>query len=166
MDMMALRAPQPPPPSPMDLASFHALGKYYERVNGFRPPEAELRQERQLTPMGAVGKERDFPGSALLMTLIMHPRRYDHVAVPALFIFANPHSLGTWVDNSTDVGVRTAAKAYSTSLSALTEKQENAVRKGIPTAKVITISPANHYVYLSNEGEVLAAIRSFISALH
>jgi hypothetical protein len=86
--------------------------------------------------------------------------------VPALFVFAGPHGLGTWVDNNTDPTVRAAAKAYSMTLSALTEKQQNAVKNGIPTAHVVTISTANHFVYLSNEGVVLNEMRAFISALH
>jgi pimeloyl-ACP methyl ester carboxylesterase len=166
MDMMKLQAPQPPPPGPIDLASFPALDSYYERVNGFRFPEAELRQQRQLTSTGKVGKDRDFPGGTMLMTLITHPQRYSHVPVPALFIFASPHGLGTWVDNNTDPTVRAAAKAYSMTLSTLTEKQQNAVKNGIPTAHVVTISTANHFVYLSNEGVVLNEMRAFISALH
>src|ERR1700721_2862164 len=43
MDVQRLQGPQPPPPSNTDLASFSALQKYYEHVNGFRFPEAELR---------------------------------------------------------------------------------------------------------------------------
>jgi non-heme chloroperoxidase len=166
MDMMALHAPQPAPPSPTDMTSFSALEEYYERVSGFRPPEAELRQERQLTPTGAVGKEREFPGGTMLMTLVTHPHRYSHIPVPALFIFASPHGVDTWVYNSTDPAVRAAAKAYSTALSALTEKQENAVKNRLPNAQVTTIPHADHYVYLSNEGDVLTAMRTFISALH
>lgn len=166
MEMMALHAPQPPPPGPADLASFSALGDYYARVNGFRFPEGELRQEREVTPTGAVGKDRDFPGGTMLMTLVTHPHRYSRVPVPALFIFSNPHSLGTWVDNSTDPVVRAAATAYSTALSALTEKQENAVKTGIPNAHVITIPHGNHYVFLSNQGAVLTEMGVFMSTLH
>src|SRR5712671_4195426 len=48
--------------------------------------------------------------------------RYTNIPVPALVIFANPHSLGTWVDDNTDSSVRTAAKAYSAALAAFTER--------------------------------------------
>lgn len=166
MEMMALHAPQPPPPGPSDLASFAALDNYYERVNGLRFPESELRQQRETGVNGAVGGYRSPPGGAMLMQLLSHPNKYMRIPVPALFIFANPHSLGTWVDNSTDPAIRSAAKSYTKALSALTEKQENAVKSGLPAAQVITIPNANHYVYLSNEGEVLAAMRTFISSLH
>jgi len=63
-EMQALRAPKPPPPGPTDLASFTALRKYYERVNGFRFPEAELRQQWVSSSSGSVSKQRDFPGGA------------------------------------------------------------------------------------------------------
>lgn len=47
------------------------MQKHYERVNGFRFPEAELRQQRESTPGGGVGKERDSPGNHVLMTMVM-----------------------------------------------------------------------------------------------
>ncbi len=165
-ELMALHPPHPPQPGPADLTSLDALQDYYERIDGFRFPKAELREQRQMTPTGTVGSERDFPGGAMFMTLLAHPNRYNRIPVPALFIFANPHSLGAWVENSTDPAVRAAAEAYFKAVSAITEKQESAVRNGFPAAQVITIPHANHYVFLSNEGEVLAAIRNFTSASH
>jgi pimeloyl-ACP methyl ester carboxylesterase len=72
MAAQTLKAPQPPPRSKADLASFSALGNYYERVNGFRFSEAELRQQRQPTPDGAVGQYRNFPGGAIEAIPIEH----------------------------------------------------------------------------------------------
>jgi non-heme chloroperoxidase len=166
MAAQALKAPQPSPPNAADLASFSALAGYYERVNGFRFPEAELRQQREQTPDGAVGKYRIVPGGAMLMSLLMGPKKYMEIPVPALIIFANPHSQGTWVDDNTDPSVRAAANAYSNALTPLTEKQEKAVRDGLPTAHVITMPNAHHYVFLSNGAEVLREMRAFIADLH
>jgi len=165
-EMMALHPPQPPPPAPNDLATFGALDNYYERVNGFRFSELELRQQRELAPNGAVGEYRNSPGGDMLMRLLTHPNRYSRIPVTALFLFANPHSLGIWVDHNTDPAVRTAANAYSIALSALTEKQENSVKKGVPNSHVVTISGANHYIYLSDEHSILTEMRTFISTLH
>ena len=86
MAAQALSAPQPPPPSPTDLASFSALGNYYERANGFRFSEAELRQQRQPTLDGAVGNYRNVPGGALLMSLMMHPKKYRDIPLPSLVV--------------------------------------------------------------------------------
>jgi non-heme chloroperoxidase len=166
MEIQKLRGPQPPAPDEADLASFTALQKYYERVNGFRFPEAELRQERESTPDGRIGKQRDFPGGALFMPLMMGTKRYANIPVPALIIFANPHSQGIWVDHNAEPSVQNAAKAYSIALSALTERQENAVRNGVPKAKVIVLPGANHYVFLSNETDVLREMRVFLPKQH
>lgn len=61
--------------------------------------------------------------------------------------------------------MRTAAKAYFTALEALTERQEKSVEKGVPTAHVIVLPGANHYVFLSNESEVLKDIHAFLAGL-
>jgi hypothetical protein len=100
------------------------------------------------------------------MPLMMGTKKYTEIPAPALIIFANPHSQGAWVDNNTDPSVQTAAKTYSTALVALTERQEKAVENGVPTAHVITLPGANHYVFLSNEADVLREMRAFLAGLH
>lgn len=163
-DIEALHAPQPPPPSRSDLASFDALVNYEERINGFRFPEAELRQQRE-TSGGTVGAERQFPGESMLMKLITGSTEYTAIPVPALFVFANPHRLGAWVERSTDPSMRAAARDYSAGLEGLTEKQENAIKNAVPRARIITIPNANHYVFLSNETDVLREIHAFLASL-
>jgi sorbitol-specific phosphotransferase system component IIC len=113
-----------------------------------------------------VGKQRDLPGTALFMPLMTGTKKYTAIPVPALIIFANPHSQGTWVDENADPSVQTAAKTYSTALEALVERQEKSVVDGVPTAHLITLPGAKHYVFLSNESEVLKDIYAFIADLH
>lgn len=165
-EMMELHAPQPPPPGGADLSSFRALQSYYERINGFKFPEGELRQQWESTAGGGVGKRRSFPGGAMLMTLIMNPKKYTGIPVPALFLFANPHSLGKWVEDNTDPSIQTAAKAYSTAIESLTTRQEKALENGVPAAHVVTLPGANHFVYLSNEADVLREMGRFVAGLH
>jgi len=165
MEIQKLQAPQPPPPSEVDLASFSALQKYYLRVDGFRFPEAELRAQRESSSDGGVGKQRDPSGSALFMPLMTGTKKYTAIPVHALVIFANPHSLGTWVDENTDPAVKAAAKAYSAALEPLTERQAKSVKDGVPAAHVITLPGANHYVFLSNEADVLKDINDFRAIL-
>lgn len=164
MEFQKLKGPQPPTPSETDLASFSALQKYYERVNGFPFPEAELRAQRESTPDGRVGKQRDFPGATLFMPLMTGTKKYTVIPVRALVIFANPHSQGTWVDDNTDPSVQTAAKAYSSALIVLTERQEMSVKNGVPSAHVITLPGANHHMFLSNEAEVLKDMFAFLAS--
>ncbi len=157
-----ISGPQPPPPSESDLTSFGALRQYYLRVLGFTYPEAELHQQWDSTPDGRLGKQRDFPGYATIMAGM---QKYTDIPVPALVIFGIPHGQGNWVENSTDPKVREAAKAYSAALTPLTESQAKAFEDGVPTARVVRLRGAHHYVYLSNEADVIREMRSFRSGL-
>ena len=154
--------PQAPEPSESDLASFSALQRYCLRYLGFTYPEAELRQQFTTTSEGRVGKERDFPGHA---TMLEGMKKYTDIPVPALVIFAIPHRQGKWVDDSTDPKVREAAKAYSAAELVLTTRQAKVFEDGVPTAHVVRLRGADHYVYLSNEADVLREMKSFLSTL-
>lgn len=167
-EFLDLSGPQPPPPGESDLSSFGSLQKYYVRVLGFTYPEGELRQHWSSTPEGRVGKRRDadFPGNAILFaTLTTGMKSYTDIPRPALVIFANPHGQGTWVDNSTDPKVREAAKAYSTATAVLTERQAKTFENGVPTARMVKLPGAHHYVFLSNQADVLRELNAFLSGL-
>jgi non-heme chloroperoxidase len=163
--MQSLQPPQPPAPGDSDLATFRSFQQYEERLNGFPFPEAELRQLWDTTPAGTVGGQRSFPGAALFMPLLTSSKHYTRLSVPILAVFANPHGVGVWVDQNPDPAIRAAAKAYSESLESLTSQQVRAFQAGVPGARVLTIAGAHHYVFLSNEKEVLEAIRSFAGTL-
>jgi pimeloyl-ACP methyl ester carboxylesterase len=154
--------PQAPPPSESALASFSALRQACLRGLGFTYPEGELRQQFTTTSDGRVGKERDFPGEAVMLEGM---KKYADIPVPALVIFAIPHAQAKWVNDSTDPKVHEAAKAYSAAELVLTTKQAKAFEDGVPTARVVRLRDADHYVYLSNEADVLREMKSFLSTL-
>ncbi len=70
-----------------------------------------------------------------------------------------------WVSDSTDPKVREAAKAFSAADLVLTTRQAKAFENGVPTAHVVRLPGADHYVYLSNEADVLREMKSFFSTL-
>jgi hypothetical protein len=45
------------------------------------------------------------------------------------------------------------------------EAQAKAFESGLPTARVVRIARANHYVFLSNEADVLREMETFIASL-
>jgi len=51
-------------------------------------------------------------------------------------------------------------------LTALTERQEKSVENGAPVAHVITLPGAHHYVFLSNEQDVLREMHTFLAGVH
>jgi hypothetical protein len=60
--------------------------------------------------------------------------------------------------------VRGAARAYFTRIDALAEKQAKAFEDGVQTARVVRLRGA-HYIFLSNEADVLREMRAFLAGL-
>jgi non-heme chloroperoxidase len=165
-ELQNLHGPKRPEPVPADFASFSALEDYYVRVQGFRFPEAELRRQWESDAAGRIVRQRELPGAAMVASLIATPAKYTKIPVPALVIFANPHSQGPWAERNSDASVRASAKAYSTALAALTAKQEKSVRDAVPAAHVVELPNADHFVFLSSESDVLREIRDFVAGLN
>ena len=163
-EFLDLSGPQPPTPGDSDLASFSALQMWDAQQYGFRRPEAEFRQTWESTSEGRPARARDFPGSSAFMTIMTGTKRYTDIPVPALVIFAIPHVRETWMTQSSDPAVRKAADAYFTTVDALAAKQAKAIEKGVPTARVVRLR-GSHYVFLSNEREVLREMRAFLVGL-
>jgi pimeloyl-ACP methyl ester carboxylesterase len=156
--------PQAPQPSESDpsLASFAAFQQACLHALGFTYPEGELHQQYSTSPEGRVGKQRDFPGGAMMLEGM---KKYADIPVPTLAIFAIPHAIPKWADESPDPKVREAAQAFSAAVDSLTIRQAKAFEDGVPTAHVVRLSNVDHYIYLSNEADVLREINSFLSTL-
>ena len=65
---------------------------------------------------------------------------------------------------SLDQKVRADAQIYLAKIDSLTIKQAKAFEDGVPTAQVMKLK-GMHYIYISNESEILSAIRKFVSRL-
>src|SRR3989442_5602798 len=98
------------------------------------------------------------------MAIMTSTKRYTAIPVPTLVIFAIPHLQENWINKSTDPAVREAARAYFTAVDALTERQAKAFEGGVPTARVVRLQGA-HYIFLSNERDVISEIAAFLASL-
>ena len=88
-------------------------------------------------------------------------QKYTDIPVPVLAIFALPHDFGpTFLKG--DPAARGTAEARDL---ASTGAQAKAFEDGIPSARVVRLAHANHYVFQSNEADVLREINAFISTL-
>jgi pimeloyl-ACP methyl ester carboxylesterase len=94
------------------------------------------------------------------------PRAQGHSRISLILTGRPGDRQGAWVDQSADPKVREAGKDYSEALTALTDRQAKAFAKGVPTARVVTLPGAHHYVYLSSEVDVLREMRAFLTGLH
>jgi pimeloyl-ACP methyl ester carboxylesterase len=163
-EFVEVQGPQPPSPSQSDLASFSALRKWDTQVYGFQLPESEFHQTWDSTPDGRPEKPRDFPGSQSFMTIMTNTKKYAQIPVPVLAIFAIPHVQEAWMIKSADPAVRKDADTYFAKLDTLAEKQAKSFEDGVPGAHVIRLR-GMHYVYVSNELDVLREMRSFLTNL-
>jgi pimeloyl-ACP methyl ester carboxylesterase len=109
-----------------------------------------------------VGTPRNFPGYA---TLIAGIKKFDNIRVPALVVFASPHGFGSWSDSSADPAIRRQAAEHLAASEPDVERQVKVVQASIPRARIVRLPGANHYVYLSNEADVLREVRMFVRGL-
>jgi len=156
-EISAIGFPQRPPPSEADLVTFDALRQYNVRTLGFTYPEGELRQKYSTTPEGHVGPQRSFPGGRSLLPTVT---KFVQIRTPALFLVSS-QSPGRWAESSTDPKIRAQIAGVST----LLQRQAEAIQESLPTARVVKLPVANHYVFLSNEADVLREMRAFVRGL-
>jgi pimeloyl-ACP methyl ester carboxylesterase len=86
-------------------------------------------------------------------------RKYTDIKCPVLAIYAVPHDLrGAFKDPS----MLAAAEAADESR---TRAQAKAFQRGIPQAHIILLPHASHFVFFSNEADVLREVNTFLHAL-
>jgi pimeloyl-ACP methyl ester carboxylesterase len=152
----------PPPPTAADVESFAALREWYRRGNDITFPEAEWRMGSTPSTDGRPGQQRASPGNAAVLAGI---RKYSAIRAPALAIFAVPHNRGAWAAAGTGPDAREKADELAAADLDMTTRQANAFERGVPGARVVRLAGAHHYVFLSNEADVLREIRSFVAGL-
>lgn len=118
--------------------------------------ERELKEMQKNTPADSPGNQQPLP--PVIQAIMAGVQKYTDVRVPALAIFAAPL---TAPPPAKEGAAPTAAEARAAAAFA----QANAFEKGIPSARVVRLPKANHYVFLSNEADVLREMNTFLSAL-
>ena len=125
---------------------------------GYALPEAEIRGLFEITPAGGLGKLRDEQAASL--AIIGGEQKYTAIRVPILAIYAVGHSLGPYADK--DPVARDADLARD---EADDEAIADGFQKGLPSARVVRIHHAYHYIFITNEADVLREMRAFLSTL-
>jgi hypothetical protein len=84
-------------------------------------------------------------------------QKYTKIDVPILAIYALPHERGI-----TDPAKRAEADAHDLAFQGAMAK---AFEKGLPSARVVWLAHADHYVFRSHEADVLREMNRFIAGL-
>jgi pimeloyl-ACP methyl ester carboxylesterase len=86
--------------------------------------------------------------------------RFTTISAPALVIFADPHDPGGMMKDNPK-----ARAAFIAANNRDTERQAVAFERQVPSAHVVRIPNANHYIFRSNEADVLREMNAFIATL-
>ena len=94
--------------------------------------------------------------------------KYTKIEVPALAIFALPHALGDLPTGDPEALAKdpTAAAKLEAKDIQDTGSQADAFERGVPKSRVVRIPHASHFIFSSNEPEVLREVRSFLDRLY
>jgi non-heme chloroperoxidase len=99
------------------------------------------------------------PNSAISDAILFGGEKFRHVPVLALAIFAVPHA-------DPRAGVDSATLAREEAADSLsTTQQVNAFAAGIPSARIVRLPHANHFVFRSNEADVLREMNAFLATV-
>jgi non-heme chloroperoxidase len=100
------------------------------------------------------------PRSPIAAAIAYGEQKYTEIPVPILAIFACPHNWD-WAFPK-DSPVKTARIAADL---ARCSAQADALAAGIPSAHVVRLPNADHYVFNSNEADVLREMNAFLAKL-
>jgi pimeloyl-ACP methyl ester carboxylesterase len=100
------------------------------------------------------------PRSPIGAALNFGAQKYTSIPVPALAIYACPHNWDRFPAN--DTARKAALVADDT---ARCNAWADAFSRGVPSARVVRIPNADHYVFNSNEADVVREMNAFLSRL-
>jgi pimeloyl-ACP methyl ester carboxylesterase len=126
---------------------------------GFERDLQQRQKELQVMPPALLA-QASISMSEAAQAIQTGEQKYTNIPVPILAIYAVPHDLGPLpgVD-------ATARAAFEASDEATTGAQAKAFESGVASARVVRLPHANHYVFFSNEADVLREMNAFLGSL-
>lgn len=156
-----------PRASPEDRRSFQAYRDWQMRILGIAFPESELRNDFATNPDGSVGEYQTPIRVQNAITAGMRKPDYSGVRVPVLAFYTLPASLETQMQRyppKTDEE-RDAMKQVFAADVAWARRSMDRMRSGVPDARIVELPGAKHFIFFSNESDVLREIRQFVATL-
>jgi non-heme chloroperoxidase len=149
-------------PSRDDTRSPQAFPDWQMRTVRTPFPESELHQN--LNPDGSIGGH---PGLSAAIIRGARKRDYSHIRAPILAFSWYPLSVEAQMQqyHLTESGDRAAVAAYYAAEAKITDARIENLKSAPGGARVVVLRGANHYLFISNEADVLGELRSFLARL-
>jgi pimeloyl-ACP methyl ester carboxylesterase len=129
----------------------------FQRVLGQQLADLEALSSPPGQPSMASSNRQQKPGADAARAILAGERKYGAIHVPTLAIYALPHDMGSENPN------HAAAEAHD--IAAMTGPQARAFEMAMPSARVVRLPHASHYVFQSNEDDVIREMNAFIANL-
>jgi non-heme chloroperoxidase len=148
-------------PDAADLRSFQAFHDFKVRQNGFEYPEAQLHASFDRNPDGSVGSYNTLDKVHNAIGKGALPRDYSRIGVPILALF------GTLSINyryqPKDAQERAAIEEFDAATEVYVKRYKTNLLKAKGGVRMVDLPQADHYVFLSNEADVLREMRAFLA---
>jgi hypothetical protein len=151
-----------------DHSSFQAFREWQLKAHGVMMPEAELRQRYPVNPDGTVGDDSTPKWVRDAIFAGIQKPKYSNIHAPTLAILAVPLPLDEQFKKyqPRTADERAAMEQKYAVGEAFTKRTAHDLKTGDPNARIVTLSGASTYIFLSNENETVREMRSFVGGLH
>jgi pimeloyl-ACP methyl ester carboxylesterase len=165
--------PAPPACAPEDRSSFAAYRRSLGCRLGFMFPESELRQMFNEEADGSVGAPTS-PGwvSRAIGQGQVFRRDYSNIRVPVLALnhgFApdatTEEALKAFHYEPKTAADRAAIARFMARSAVVFGRWRDKLKQGAPNARLVYFPDAGHYIYMTNEADVLREIHAFVAGL-
>jgi non-heme chloroperoxidase len=157
-----------PSPAAFDLKSFRAYGAWRASSGQVAIPESELRTEFEENPDGSVG-DYSVPGGVPAQIMAGSEKHdYSQIRVPVLALVGFPKTPDEQIreNHVTNERERTIVEAVYGMYVGMTRHRIDRINRAVGGTRVVEFWGADHYLFLSNEEDVLSEMRSFLGSLH
>ena len=153
----------PPPYSTSDSKSFQAYRDWQVRSGEPPRPEAELRNSFECNPDGSVGKFRSAQHIHEAIGAGAQKRDYSKIRVPVLAFFPSAGGKPQYVPK--DDQERAAIAEFDAATAVYIGRWKQNLQNAAAVVRIVDLPGANHYIFLSNQADVLRELHAFLEGL-
>jgi pimeloyl-ACP methyl ester carboxylesterase len=162
---------RPAPPTEADRKSFQAMLERQVRIMRFAFPEAELRNQFNCNPDGSVGLNLTPSSVRKAIGQGSKKRDYSNIRVPILYFPAAPpgrvHGWSQYYHfEPQDAEQGRALQRIYAADRAYLDRYERNMKTAKGRVRIVELRGADHYVFFTNEDEVLRGLNKFLRDLH
>ena len=152
----------------LPIRNLRSISGWRAGLNGISVPESELRNEFAENPDGSVGSSKA-PG--YVPEAIMsgdHKHDYSHIRVPVLAFVGYPELPQEQIEKNhlTNTADHIIVEAVFGTYVGMTKNRIKRINQAEGGARVVELWGANHFVFLSNEQDVIRDLTAFLRESH